>query len=275
MGRSSISVALGPKDLILPMVDPNALGLVDALLAGGLLALPVALSLGMGLGLVLRLLSAFGRAALQLIVLAYLLALTFSLQVAWGSFALLGLLWLLSTQLLSNRIELDGIRPWAGLALLLGLAVTVGYGVLVVLRPVPWFAPQLWVPLGSAVLAQGVSSGAIAANHLHRALQHNRGDIEMHLSLGASPTQASRDHCRAALRAGMLPNVSLVAIAGLGSIPLFFSGLLVSGLDPLGAVLLELLLLLMLLCGSAVTSGIAVLGVQQLSFNADAQLREL
>jgi len=246
----------------------------DALLALLLLALPIALSVGQGTGLALKIFVGFGRSLLQLIALAYLLAFAWSLDNAGGMALSLGLLWLLSTQLLTNRVELEGIRRWAGLALLLSLGVTVGYGLLVVLRPQPWYAPQLWVPLGSAVLAQGVSSGAIAGNHLAVALQQNRGEVEMHLSLGATPAQAAQPYRRGALRAGSLPTLGTVAIVGLGSLPLFMSGLLASGVDPLEAVVLELLLILMLLCSSAIVAAVIVAGVERLSFNDAAQLRE-
>ncbi len=248
---------------------------IDALLALALLAIPIAISLWRGMGIELSLLVSFGRSLLQLIVLAYLLAFAWSFTNAWGMFLVLGLLWLVSTQLLTNRVELEGIRLWAGLALLLSLLVTVGYGVLGVLRPDPWYLPQLWVPLSSAVLAQGINSGAIAANQLIRALQQNRGDVEMQLSLGATPAQAITHYRRGALRAGILPNLGTVAIAGLGSLPLFMGGLLASGIEPLEAVILELLLILMLICTSVISATIMATGVEKLSFNRAMQLKML
>lgn len=248
---------------------------IDALLALALLVIPLALSLWRSIGVELNLLLSFGRSLIQLIVLAYLLALAWSLNNAGGMLLVLGLLWLVSTQLLSNRIDLEGIRLWAGLALLASLALSVGYGLLVVLRPEPWYLPQLWLPLGSAVLVQGVNSGAIAANQFSRALQQNRGDVEMHLSLGASPAQAASHYRRGALRAGILPNLGTVAIAGLGSLPLFMGGLLASGIDPLEAVILELLLVLMLITTSVSVSIIITLGVERLSFNPLAQLKQM
>lgn len=247
---------------------------LDALLALALLMLPVGLSLWRGMGLELNLLVSFGRSLLQLIVLAYLLAFAWSLTNAWGMVLVLGLLWLVSTQLLTNRVAVEGVRLGAGFALFLSLISTVGYGVMVVLRPDPWFLPQLWVPLGSAVLIQGVNSGAIAANHLSSALQQNRGDVEMHLSLGATPAQAATRYRRAALRAAVLPNLGTVAIAGLGSLPLFMGGLLASGIDPLEAVIFELLLTLMLLATSVISAAVMATHIEQLSFNRAAQLNE-
>lgn len=256
------------------MLDSVSLSPLDALLALGLLVFPLLLSLRWGIGIEGALLVGFGRATLQLIVLAYLLAFAFSLQSAWATWGVLGLLWLVSTQLLSRRIERDGIGAWTGLGLGLSLGLSVGYGVLVVLRPMPWFAPQIWIPLGSAVLAQGVHSGAIAACHFNTALQRHRSEIDMRLSLGASATQATQGDRRAALRAGILPTVGTGAIAGLGSLPLFFSGLVVGGIDPLEAVILELLLLLLLLFSSVITSLVVVLGLQRLSFNGADQLED-
>jgi putative ABC transport system permease protein len=159
--------------------------------------------------------------------------------------------------------------------LLIGVGLVLAYGVLVVIQPDPWFAPQFWIPLGSALLAHGLNGGAIASEQFLRALQRNRQEIETHLSLGATPGQAVSPHRRGALRAALLPNVQTVAIAGLGNLPLFMSGQLVAGADPLGAVIYELLLVLMLLGAGAIVASVLCAGIERLSFTPLAQLKEI
>lgn len=84
-----------------------------------------------------------------------------------------------------------------------------------------------------------------------------------------------RSYRQAALRAALLPNLQTLAIAGLGNLPLFMSGQLVAGADPLAAVIYELLLMLMLLSAGAIVVAILCEGIERLSFTSLAQLREI
>ena len=249
------------------------LSIVNAALALGLLAIPLALSLRQGLKLQGQLLVAVLRAVFQLIVLAYLLAIAFSLPVAWPSFLVLGLLVAITTKLISNRLSLPLSPLLLALSLLLGVGLPLAYAVLVVIQPTPWFAPHYWIPLGSALLAQSLNIG-VAAEGFGRTLQRQRAEIEAHLSLGASPTQAVESHRRAALKSVMVPSLQTMAIAGLGNLPLFLSGQLLAGADPLNAVLYELLLILLLLSSG---SGLMLLlchWIERASFTAQEQLRD-
>ncbi len=253
------------------------LGATEAVLALCLGLIPLVLSQVQRLNLGGEILLSLGRAIVQLIVLAYVLSLAFSQPAPWATFAVLGLLGLITTRLLSQRIspDLPGLTVWVAAALLTSLGTVLSYAVLVVIRPDAWFDPQYWIPLGSALLAQCLNGGAIAGDQLLRLLQRHRADIETRLSLGATPGQAVQTYRQAALRTALLPNLNTLAIAGLGNIPLFMNGQLIAGANPLVAVLYELLLGLVLLSGGAIAASLICWGIERLSFTAQAQLKEI
>ncbi|NJM58814.1 MAG: ABC transporter permease [Synechococcales cyanobacterium RU_4_20] len=148
----------------LSMLDLEA---ANALLALGLVLIPLGLCWSQGLKLSGMLLLSVGRALLQLIVLAYGLAIAFSAASPWVTLIVLGLFVAITTQLLSRRmvVDLPGLGPWILAALLSGVGVVLSYGVWVVIQLDPWFAPQFWIPLGSALLAHGLSGGRSPASN--------------------------------------------------------------------------------------------------------------
>ena len=248
-------------------------GIGNAVLALGLLMIPLAISWRQKLKLQKQLLIAALRAVFQLIVLAYLLAIAFSVPAFWPGFLVLSLLVAITTKLITNRLSLDLPFLQVAIALVISTGLPLAYAVLVVIQPDPWFAPQYWVPLGSALLAQALTVSA-AADGFGRSLQRSRSEIEAHLSLGATPAQAVRSSRQAALRAAMVPNLQQMAIAGLGNLPLFLSGQLIAGADPLNAILYELLLVLLLICSGSLSILLLCELVEHSSFTPQQQLKD-
>jgi putative ABC transport system permease protein len=215
------------------------------------------------------LLLAYARALLQLIVLAYAIALGISLNSPGATIGLLLLLTTVHTILLANRIE-AGDRSWLPIcagALLLGVGLPLAYSILVVLRPTSWFMPQLWLPLAALALATASQVAGTAGEQLLRSLQQQAPSIETRLSLGATPAAAIAQDRIAALRSALLPLISSTAVAGLAGLSAFMAGLVFAGMDPLQAVIYDLLLLLVTLASAIGTALLVTIGVESRCFN--------
>jgi putative ABC transport system permease protein len=223
------------------------------------------------------LLLSYGRAVLQLIVLAYAIAVGISLDSPLGTIGLLLGLGAIQTVLMANRMggEKPGDRSlWllCSGALAIGVGLPLAYSIGVILRPTHWFMPQLWLPLGSLVLASSAQVGGSAGAALLRSLQQQTATIETRLSLGASPRQAIATERRSALRSALLPLISSQAVAGLAGLSGFMAGLVFAGRDPLEAVIYELLLVLVLLTSAVVTAVVVTIGLERRCFNRSGQL---
>jgi putative ABC transport system permease protein len=226
------------------------------------------------------LLLSYGRAILQLIVLAYAIAIGISVNSPLGTIGLLLGLGTIQTVLMANRMKMGqqagkgdrGLWLLCGGALAIGVGLPLAYSILVILRPTSWFMPQAWLPLGSLALASSATVGASAGEQLLRSIQQQATTIETRLSLGASPSQAIAAERRSALRSALLPLVNSTAIAGLAGLSGFMAGLVFAGRDPLEAVIYELLLLLVILGGALGTAVIVTIGLERRCFNRSGQL---
>ncbi len=220
------------------------------------------------------LLLSYGRAVLQLIVLAYAIAFGMSLDSPLGTIGLLLGLGAIQTVLMANRINAGDRSLWilCGGALAIGVGLPLAYSILVILRPTSWFMPQFWLPLGSLALASSAQVGGSAGEQLLRSLQQQAASIETRLSLGASPGQAIAAERRSALRSALLPLINSTAVAGLAGLSGFMAGLVFAGRDPLEAVIYELLLLLVILGSAVGTAVVVTIGLERRCFNRSGQL---
>lgn len=213
------------------------------------------------------LLFAVGRSVLQLVVLGYGLAIVFTLPQG-GTFFFLGVLLLVTTQFTWSRLEAGGDRWRVGLWLLLASGLPSTYTVLLVLRPDPWYSPQYWIPWVGLSLGSAAAVALQAANGFWQALQRDRHQVEIHLSLGATMAQALKPWKRSTLHNTFSPRLQQISWVGLVTLPLFLGGQLAAGIDPLVAVEYEILLIFVTLNSSLIMAlGMIHLIQQEVNLN--------
>ncbi|NJL92195.1 MAG: hypothetical protein HC916_22330 [Coleofasciculaceae cyanobacterium SM2_1_6] len=128
----------------------EAIDLPDLGIALGLLIAAAGVALWQQTGLVWLVLSTTSRTIAQIIVFSYLLAIVFALRTPLATgLALAGLI-SVSAIVLTNRVP-QKQRSWlplTGVILATTTLTTTGYAVLLVIRPVDWYDPQYWLPIG-------------------------------------------------------------------------------------------------------------------------------
>lgn len=250
------------------------LDFLDLPLALGLIAIALVLSIWHRLGLEGALAIAAGRALLQLTVAGYLLTLLFGVSNPW--LVILGILVLVLLAAITVRNQISRKVPHllflSGGSMLVSLLCSLSYTILLIIQPEEWYAPQYWLSLTAIGVAAAMNGGAIAGERLVSTLRTSRLEIETRLSLGANPPQAIEPYRRDAIRAGMLPTINSMAIAGMVTLPSVFSGQLLSGVDPLEAVAYQVLILFMLILITLSTTLLMTQGLCRQFFNAAEQL---
>jgi putative ABC transport system permease protein len=255
------------------------LDFTDLIFALGLIAMAIGLSAWQRLGLELPLLMAAGRALLQLLVMGYLIGVIFTWQNPLVVLAFLGVMVTIAALTARNRIEpksvkASGLLIWIWGAMAVSTALTLAYTTWLMIRPDPWFAPQYLIPLGGIVIGNAMNGAALAGERLQRTLQASRQEIETHLCLGASPQQAIAPYRREAIRAGLIPTLNTMTVAGLVQLPGIFTGQLLSGtVAPEEAVSYQILIMFMLAFATLVAALLVTTGMIRQSFTAAAQLR--
>ena len=144
-------------------------------------------------------------------------------------------------------------------------------GVLLVLGIVP-AAPRAAIPLGSMIISNAMNTTSLVMSRLRDDLGAHRREVEAHLSLGETSSQASASWHRAAVRNGMLPIVDSTKVVGLVALPGAMTGMLLAGASPASAIRLQMVVMYMLLGGNAFAALVAGRLTIARLFTADHQL---
>lgn len=240
----------------------------------GIMAMAIALVRWHRLGLESELIWATGRSLLQLMVVGYFLTIIFALKNPPLVLLLIGIMLTIAAIVTRNRIsqKLKGLGTSLWLSLLIGSAFTLAYTLLLIIQPLPWYNPQYLIPLMGMILGQGMNSASVAGERLVSSITRNRQEIETHLCLGATPTQAILTYRQEAIRAGFIPILNQMMVVGIVSLPGMFTGQVLAGANPLNAASYQILILFMIVLSNLITLLLVTRSISRQFFNPDAQL---
>lgn len=151
------------------------------------------------------------------------------------------------------------------LTAVLGLGLTFGLGI---------FPAQgrTIVPVAGMVVGNAMKSCVVVVQLLESLIADRRDDVEARLALGLPGSQAARPIVRQALRVAINPMIENVRGLGIIFLPGAMTGLILAGVKPADAVLVQLAIMWIILGGVVITTATtAVIGTRQL-FTADERL---
>lgn len=227
---------------------------LDLALAAVLVLLLAGLSLLLRLGLVRSLLVAAARTVVQLLLVGLVLEAVFA-QAGFGWVALMALVMLLVA---AREVMVRPRRRFPGLwgfglgasgLFLSSFAVTV-LALVVVIGNEPWYQPRYAIPLLGMLLGNTMTGIALALDRLTDGAWQRRGEIEGRLALGENWGAAVSGIRRDAARAGMIPIINAMAIAGVVSLPGTMTGQILAGAPPIEAVKYQILINLLIGAGT-------------------------
>jgi putative ABC transport system permease protein len=248
--------------------------LLDLVLAVGLMAIAISLSAVEKLGLELNLVIATGRTILQLIILGYVLDFIFSLDNVWAVLGILIIMLTITAIVARNRISqnIPQVLPLVWVSLFISTAFTLLYTNFLIIHGDRWYEPHYFIPLGGILIGNAMNAAIIAGEHLVSNINQFPGEIETHLSLGATPQQAVSKYRKEAIKAALLPTLNQMMLVGMATIPTLTSGQLLAGTKPLDAISYEILVIFMVATTNLITTILVTKGLCSQLFNAAAQL---
>jgi len=257
---STVSAATGP--------DVSVVGVAASSV---LIVIAAAISWRERLGIERSIAWAAIRATVQLLAIGSALGLVLAddAPIAWA-WAWVVAMVLIGGIVVSRRVpEVPGLLPLAcgaiSVALGTSLAVVFGFGMY-------GLEPRTLVPTAGMLLGNGIGSTVLAARRTATAIDEHRDQVEVRLSLGQTGADAVRPHLRDALVTANTPQIEQTKIVGLIALPGTMTGLLLAGVDPLDAVLVQLAVMFLILGGVAITSVIVGRGVARLLITPDQRL---
>ncbi|MEO6987395.1 MAG: iron export ABC transporter permease subunit FetB [Aquihabitans sp.] len=211
------------------------------------------------------------RAAVQLSVVGLGLALVLSddAPLAWSW------LWVAGMVLVGGITVARRVPTIAGLFTLtcaaLSVAVVVSLSVVFAFGIFP-MEPRTIVPVAGMLLGNAIGSTVLAARRTLVELDEHRDEIEVRMSLGQTGAAAMRRHVSEALRTAVTPQIEQTKIVGLVALPGTMTGLLLAGVAPKDAVMVQLAVMFLILGSVAITSVIVGRGVARNMISGDQRL---
>lgn len=244
-------------------------------LAAALLLVNVVLSVRLRLGLERDVLVAGARMVAQLLAVGLILGWVFALRSPLPVVGIGLVMTVLAGQAAVGRsreryarVYLDAFLAVFGSSFLLtGLALSG------LLRVRPWFEPQYAIPILGMVLGNTLTGVALSLDRFTGDLRARRPQIEELLALGATRWEAAHAEVAAAVRTGMIPVLSSMAVMGIVSLPGMMTGQILAGAPPGTAVRYQIVIMFILAASSALGSLAVVLLAYRSLFDARDRLR--
>ena len=248
--------------------DVGYAGLAASLL---LVAIALALSTRLRLRLERDLVVSVVRGLLQLLVVGAALAIIIDpdTPLLWSWLWVVGIVVFAAA---TNRRRAPAVPQLFWIALVAnGATAVIGFGVAFGLGIFP-VAGRTLVPIAGMLIGNSMKSGIVVAERLVEALSDGRPEVEARLALGQPWTAASRPIVRSALRVALSPQIENTKALGIVFLPGAMTGLILAGVDPLDAVLVQLALMYLILGGVATTTAVTALGAVRRLFTPDHRL---
>jgi putative ABC transport system permease protein len=248
--------------------DVTPLGLVASLSA---VAVAVVLSLLLHLGVARRIVWATVRCIVQLLLVGFALQLVIdpAQPLVWSW------VWVLAMAAYAGYVvhrrapEVPHLLPLALAAFAASGVVTLG--IIFGLGIFPLEGRAI-VPLAGMMIGNSMNSCVLAARRVVESLRDQRDEVEARLSLGQPSRQASRPYVAAALRTALIPQIETTKAVGLVFLPGAMTGLILAGVQPVDAVLVQAAVMFLILGSAATTTSVVGVGLARRLFTPDHRL---
>lgn len=192
------------------------------------------------------------RAAVQLIIVGYVLQFIFQLK-SW-SLIILMLAIMITVATLNARKKGKGL-PGVGWRIAVAITSTeiLTMGLLVGLKIIHPTA-QYIIPISGMIIGNGMVVSGLFFNRLKSEMETRREEINVYLALGATSKQAVSNVMQSTVKASMLPTIDGMKTVGLVQLPGMMTGMIVAGANPIVAVRYQILIMYSFTSAAAITA---------------------
>jgi putative ABC transport system permease protein len=131
------------------------------------------------------------------------------------------------------------------------------------------------VPLAGMMVGNSMNATVLVARRLVEDLRDRRDEVEARLALGQPSADAARPYLRSSLRTALTPQIETTKAVGIVFLPGAMTGLILAGVDPVDAVLVQAVVMYLVLGSVATTTVVVGLGLVRRLFTSDHRLVRL
>ena len=243
------------------------------LIALAMVAIAAGISGIMRMGIGKTLLWSACRALLQLCAMGFIMAFVIKSDNPWFVLLLIAVMLVAAVQITLSRAT--GVPKGMAGPVLLSLVVTMlimmSLVTELIIRPQPWYAPQLVVPLTGMLLGNTVSTLAVGLSRFFESMRERRDEVDTLLALGATAWEAARDSIVSSIRLGLLPTTASLASAGIVTVPGMMAGQVIAGGNPIDAAKYQFLILAVIAALTLLADSLIMSMVYRKCFTKDDQ----
>lgn len=213
------------------------------------------------------------RALLQLCAMGFIMSYVIRANNPWLVLALIVLMLVAGVQITLSKAKgvPKGLAGPVLLSLVITMLIMISLVTELIVRPHPWYAPQLVIPLTGMLLGNTVSALAVGLSRFYESMNERRDEVDTMLALGATPWEAARPSVISSIRLGLLPTTSSLASAGIVTIPGMMAGQVIAGGDPLNAAKYQFVILAAIAALTLLADGLIMKLVYRTCFTAQDQ----
>lgn len=234
--------------------------------------IPIVISKSFNLGLGKDTLIAAIRSFVQLLIVGYILQFIFDQESHIFIILMVMLIIGAATQNARKKgLEIPGIT-WKLLLAFVAIEV-ITQGILLGFKITPPTA-QYIIPISGMIVGNAMVLSILFLNRFMSEVKQNENVIELVLCLGGTPKQAIHKQLITSIQSSVIPTIEQQKTIGLVQLPGMMSGQIIGGVDPIEAVLFQILIVFMLLTSATMTSVILGFLSYPTLFNKKQQLIE-
>ncbi|WP_018663333.1 ABC transporter permease [Heyndrickxia acidiproducens] len=246
------------------------MNLLTILLSSSFVILALFLSAAFKLGLGRDLIITSIRAAIQLLIVGYILKAVFGFDHA----SVMILMVLVMIAVAAGNAEKRGKGlPHIFWIIFITIAIveTVSQGLLLGLRIVP-ATPQYVISISGMIIGNSMVIANLFLNRLKGELEMRKEEVMLVLSLGGTQKQSIYPVLKQSIRASLIPTIESQRTIGLVQLPGMMTGQIIAGADPIQAVRFQLLVVFMIMAAASLTAIILGFLIYPRLFNQNQQL---
>ena len=228
----------------------SAPGVIAASLV--MVALALGLAAWLRLGITRDVVEASARAALQLLGVGLVFTALFGSDLAttWA-WVWVGFMVMVSTRVVLRRAHHRMPRLAAVSVVVIGGSALISVGVTFGLDVIA-YEPVAFVVIAGITIGNAMPSSVLAVNQTVGLARDHRGEIEAGLALGFDRALVGRYLAPRAARNALIPQIERTKVVGLIALPGAMTGLLLAGVDPVDAVVIQLIVMYLIVGAAAV-----------------------
>ena len=238
-------------------LDTDAVGVPVVIASLVLVAMAIAVSRWLGIGVEAEITWASIRAAAQLIAVGILLnTIVGSSLRMWLAWAWVAMMVTIATRTVVRRAKVGLPSLTVAAALATGGSVLMSQLVVFTFGIFDYTAINVIVVAGITI-GNALPSAVLAANQVGQGARSRIGEIEALLALGFDRNGVTMQLAPVAAKSALIPQVERTKVVGLIALPGAMVGLLLAGAEPIEAVVVQLLVMYLVL-GSVAISVLAI-----------------